>query len=50
MTYTPDDLITARLMLAFDDLEPPDTLFERIRGGIAGLLSLIHISEPTRPY
>ena len=37
MTYTPDDLITARLMLAFDDLEPPDTLFERIRGGIAGL-------------
>ena len=37
MTYMPDDLITARLMLAFDDLEPPDTLFERIRGGIAGL-------------
>ncbi len=37
MTHMPDDLISARLMLAFDDLEPPADLFDRIRDGIAGV-------------
>ena len=41
MTHKPDDPISARLMLAFDDLEPPAALFDRIRALFALLMRFV---------
>ena len=39
-----------RLDMGFHKLRTPGELIERIDGDVGQLLSLIHISEPTRPY